>query len=287
MRRRGRPVARAFAYYPGCSLHASAREYDVSTRAVFSALGMEVKEIEGWVCCGASSAHSTDHLLALVLPTHELQAAAEMDRPMLVPCAMCYSRLKLTLLELERPGKKEEVGKALGKPLGKMPAVLHPMEALREEEIPVKRPLGGLKVACYYGCLLARPQGVVPGEDLENPQGMDRIMARLGAQPVPWPFKNECCGASMFLPKKDLLLRLSRRIVLQAQEAGAEALVVGCPMCHFNLDLAQRGTEHPLPVLYLTQAVGLAMGLSPGEMMLERHFISPLPVLKGKGIVGG
>jgi len=179
------------------------------------------------------------------------------------------------------------VGKALGKPLGKMPAVLHPLEVLEKEAIPVKKPLGGLKVACYYGCLLTRPHGIVPGEDLENPQGMDRIMARLGAQPVPWPFKNECCGASMFLAKKDMVLRLSRRIVLQAQEAGAEALVVGCPMCHLNLDLAQRGTKNPLPVLYLTQAVGLAMGLSPHELLLERHLISPMPVLKGKGIVGG
>jgi heterodisulfide reductase subunit B len=280
-------VARAFAYYPGCSLRASAREYDVSTRAVFSALGFEVREIEGWVCCGASSAHATDQLLALTLPAHELQAAAQMGMPMLVPCAMCYSRLKLTLLELEKPGVKEEVEKALGKPLEKMPAVLHPLEVLGKEEIPVKRPLGGLKVACYYGCLLVRPQGVVPGEDLENPQGMDHIMARLGAQPVPWPFKNECCGASMFLPKKDLLLRLSRRIVLQAREAGAEALVVGCPMCHFNLDLAQKDTKNPLPVLYITQAVGLALGLSPRELLLKRHIISPLALLKGKGIIGG
>src|SRR3972149_737514 len=216
LRRRGRPVAKTFAYYPGCSLHASAREYDVSTRAVFSALGMEVKEIEGWVCCGASSAHPTDHLLALVLPAHELQAASEMDRPVLVPAPMRSSRLKLTLLELERPGKKEEVGKALGKPLGKMPAVLHPMEALREEEIPVKRPLGGLKVACYYGCLLVRPQGVVPGEDLENPQGMDRIMARLGGPPPPWPFKNECCGGSLFLGKKGPGVRVFRRVGLPA-----------------------------------------------------------------------
>ena len=278
-------MTRAFAYYPGCSLRSSAREYDVSTRAVFAALGTELKEIKDWVCCGASSAHSTDHLLAAVLPAHTLQAASEMDMPILVPCAMCYSRLKLTLVELGKPGLKAAVEKVLGKPLGKMPAVLHPLEALANEEIPVKRPLGGLKVACYYGCLLVRPQGVVPGEDLENPQGMDRIMARLGAQPLPWPFKNECCGASMFLPKKDLVLRLSRRIVLQASEAGAEALVVGCPMCHFNLDLAQRGTEHPLPVLYITQAVALALGVTPGELLLKRHIINPLPLLKAKGIL--
>jgi heterodisulfide reductase subunit B len=277
-------VSKAFAYYPGCSLKASAREYDVSTRTVFAALGTELKEIEEWVCCGASSAHSTDHLLAAVLPAHVLTAAGGMDMPMLVPCALCYSRLKMTISELAKPRIKEQVEKALGKPMGKTPAVLHPIEALAQMEIPVKRPLAGLKVACYYGCLLVRPQGLMPGEDLENPQGMDRIMAKLGAEPVAWPFKNECCGASMLLPRRDMVLRLSRRIVLQAREAGAEALVAGCPMCHLNLDLSQRETANPLPVLYITQAVGLALGLSPQELLMKRHIVSPLPLLKAKGV---
>ena len=280
-------MAKAFAYYPGCSLHATAREYDVSTRRVFSALGMEPKEIEGWVCCGASSAHPTDHLLALALPSHELAAAKAMDMPLLVPCAMCFSRLKATARELEQPGLRQKVEGVLGKKLDGLPPIYHPLEVLRDVELPIKKPLGGLKVACYYGCLLARPHGVIPGEDLENPQGMDRILARLGAQPLPWAFKTECCGASMFLAQKGMVLALSRRVILQAKEAGAEAVIVGCPMCHLNLDLAQRELKEtsPLPVLYLTQAVGLALGLSPKEMMLERHFISPLPVLKEKGVV--
>lgn len=284
-------MSREYAYYPGCTLHTTAREYDTSFRLVCEALKIGLQEPEGWICCGASSAHATSRLLALALPAHTLLQVNGSGLEIVAPCAMCFSRLKVALHELEDKGLRKQVSQVLGREVGNLPAVWHPLQMLDREKIEVKKPLKGLKVACYYGCLLVRPKGIAQFDDLENPQSMDRLVAAAGAEPVPWAFKTECCGAGMPLARHDIVLKLSHRIISQARQAGADCLVVACPMCHSNLDLYQKemranfGDSRDMPVLYFSQLLGLALGFSPAQMLFKRHFADPLPMLREKGLI--
>ena len=283
-------VEQVYSYYPGCSLHATAAEYDVSTRLVCQKLGVELRELEDWVCCGASAAHSTDHLLSLALPAHTLKQAEEKGLPLAVPCAMCFSRLKFTLHELENKDTLDLVSGAVGKELSTAVTVKPMLQVLADEDIPlpIAKPLSGLKVACYYGCLLVRPPEVVGFDDAENPQTMDHLMKRLGAEAIDWGLKTNCCGAGVAFARLDVVLKLSHRILSLAQKSGADCVAVACPMCHANLDMYQKdmtvklGWKTELPVLYFTQLMGLSLGFSPKELLLDKHITNPLPMLREK-----
>ncbi|MBI2856747.1 MAG: CoB--CoM heterodisulfide reductase iron-sulfur subunit B family protein [Chloroflexi bacterium] len=281
-----------YSYFPGCTLHSTAREYDVSARLACRALGIELKELEDWACCGASSAHSTNDLLAISLPTRDLGRAARSGLPLVAACAMCFSRLKTASIALGDPEKRQQVGEVLGEEVTGAPKVLHLLEVIdrRLDSLPVARPLAGLKVACYYGCLLVRPRHTVAIDDAEDPQVMDRLIKKLGAEAVAWPFKTECCGAGMPLARPDMVLRLSHRIFSQARQAGAECLAVACPECHSNLDLHQQrmAAVYPdhvkMPVLYFTQLLGLALGRTARELHMDRHLTDTMPLLVSKGL---
>jgi len=281
-----------YAYYPGCSLHSSAREYDVSARLVCRALGIELRELEGWTCCGASSAHLTDPSLALALPARELYLAGEAGLPLAVACAMCFARLKLAAQELSEGPARTRAEGLLGHKLRRNGKVIHLLEIL-EGEAPsahLVRPLLGLRVACYYGCLLVRPEAIAL-DDAERPTMMDRLVRTLGAEPVEWAFKTECCGASFALSQPEVVLRLSHHLLRQGRNAGADCLAVACPMCQSNLDTYQRamkanyGDDFEIPVLYFSQLFGLALGFSPKELLLRRHFTSPMPMLAQRGLI--
>ena len=277
---------RTYAYYPGCVLHTSAKEYDVSARLVCERLGIRLQELEGWTCCGASSVHSADHLLGIALPARELQAAEETGLPLAVACAMCFSRLKQAAHELEDKARLGLVNDLMGKKSRNATEVVHLLKILYEakDRLSPKRPLKGLKVASYYGCLLVRPRDIQNFDDTENPQIMDGLMETLGAESLEWDFKTACCGASLPLTRHDVVLKLSHRILSQAKQLGADCMAVVCPMCQSNLDTYQKemGAEFReklgLPVLYVTQLVGLALGFSPGQLLLKKHFTDPLPL---------
>ena len=281
-----------FAFYPGCTLHSSAREYGVSVNLVCQKLGIELRELEDWTCCGASSAHSTSELLSIALPARELRAAEEMGLPLTVACAMCFSRLKQTAHALGDKTKLDLINQLLDKEYHNTTQVVHLLEVLygRMDDMPLVRPLSGLKVASYYGCLLVRPRDVVNFDDPENPQMMDKLVARLGASPIDWDFKTACCGASLPLTRRDVVLKLSHRILHQAKQLGADCVAVACPMCQNNLDAYQNqmAAEYQesidLPIVYFTQLVGLALGFSPSDMLLDKHFTDPMPALKGIGL---
>jgi heterodisulfide reductase subunit B len=206
---------------------------------------------------------------------------------------MCFSRLRITLHEIENKETLDLVNRAIGKELGKPVAVESMLQVLANESIslPISRPLNGLKVACYYGCLLARPPEVVGIDDAENPQTMDRLIERLGAEAISWGLKTACCGAGVGFPRLDIVLRLSHRLLSLAKKGGADCVAVACPMCHANLDMYQKdmtakfGQKTELPVLYFTQLMGLALGFSPKELLLNKHFTDPLPMLRDKGLV--
>ena len=277
-------------YFPGCSLHGTAREFDESLRAVAAAIGVPLAEIEDWNCCGASSAHSAGHRLAVALPARNLALAeAQGVEQVLAPCAACYSRLARARRAIEEDeALRREMPAILGRPFGNGVAVRNILEFLTDA-LPIIEPritshLGGLRLACYYGCLLVRPASVTASEDPEHPTAMEQIASACGATPVGWHMALECCGGALSVSRTGSVIRLGRAILEDARKAGAEAVLVGCPMCHSNLDFRQRAMARdgrpPLPVLYVTELVGLAMGIEPRRLGLERHFVSVAPLLQ-------
>ncbi|MBI2957378.1 MAG: CoB--CoM heterodisulfide reductase iron-sulfur subunit B family protein [Chloroflexi bacterium] len=276
-----------FSYYPGCALKSSAREYDISARLCCESLGIELRELADWTCCGASSAHATSDVLAVALPGKDLHAASEAGYPLVTACAMCFSRLKIAAHETADMATRTLAGDVSGN----IVPVMHLLEVIdsRLASLVPNKGLAGLKVACFYGCLLVRPKAVAI-DDAENPQVMDRLMRTIGAEPMPWAFKTECCGAGLPLARPDIVRRLSHRILLSAAAVGADCVAVACPECHANLDMHQAGMggkhggEVRVPVVYFTQLLGLSLGFSPYELHLDRHMVDPLPALSSKGL---
>ncbi len=272
-------------FYPGCSLTGSSREYNESLLAITKVAGIELVEIADWNCCGATAAHNLNKELSLSLPARNL-ALAELDEmeELVVPCAACYNRLVMTQYELnEKPEIKQLVSEKLQMPLKNGIKILNVLQFLQKYIVPrldelIKNPLT-YNVACYYGCLLVRPQKVMKADRFEDPMSMDVIMKKLGANPIDWPFKTECCGAGFSVSKTEIVGELSGKIVRDAVSRGAKALVVACPMCHSNLDMRRPAIEsylkrkEEIPVIYITQAIALAMGLTPRQAGTHRHFV--------------
>lgn len=252
-------------YYPGCSLEASAREYDESARAVCEGLGIELRELEDWNCCGASAVPRPPEGEGLA--TRNLRIARQMGlAEVVVPCSACFLRMKEV---------KEGV------------QVWHLLQFLasRAEDLSgkVKRPLKGLKVVPYYGCLVVRPPKVTEAQRPEDPDEMERILEALGAEVICWSFKTDCCGGSTAMGRRDIGERLVGRLLQMAKRAGAEVLVTCCPLCQYNLEVYQPPGE-AMPCLYFTEAMGLAMGLDASRW-LSRHLVDPKGVLKEKGLL--
>jgi heterodisulfide reductase subunit B len=276
-----------YAYFPGCSLHSTAREYDESIRAIAGPVGLELREVEDWCCCGATPAHALDPRAANILGMWNLeQARRGGEEPVLTGCASCFARLRAVREEMDAdPRGLDDVRTALGLPDDPRVDVVHIAQALMKDRIrdrleaAIQRPLTGLKIACYYGCLLTRPRGAGAVDDVEDPHILEDLVKLVGAEPVEWPLRLDCCGASMALPRPDLVRDLSGRILEMAHQRGAQAIMVACPLCHSNLDfqqaaiLGKRGHGWRIPVLYLTQVVGLALGIPDAALGLSRHYV--------------
>jgi len=283
-----------YAYYPGCSLHSTAFEFDLSMREVLERLGIEYEELRGWICCGTSPAHCSSKLLGITLPIKNL-AIAEADgfRQMIVPCASCFSRFKIALYETkENPELKQKVDQILNYTYQGRVEVRHPLDLLYNE-VGLERireagheNLSRMKVVCYYGCLLTRPPKAVAFDSCEYPMIMDHLLKACGIEVLDWSYKTDCCGAAQALALTDVVLKLSRDILVNAQEVGAEAVAVACPLCHTNLDARQREIEQTyklslnLPIFYFSQLIALAMGVKEKKIGLQGHLVSPFPLLK-------
>ncbi len=287
-----------YSYYPGCSLHASAGEYDLSTRELFAALGIGLEEIPDWICCGATPAHNVDELLSLSLSAKNLALARQVPGDMAVACASCFSRLKFTQHILgENETKRQLVEKAIDGPVHLEHRVKHLLEILARDlgldrlTQAVKKPLGTLKVACYYGCLLTRPTDVPNLDCTEAPTIMEKVIEAAGAQTIAWSHRLECCGANFTLSRPGVVLQLSHAILDSAKAAGADCIMVACPLCHGNLDIRQQEIEgvysarYGLPVFYITQLLGLALGLSVEQLGLDALIVNPLPLLNERGLL--
>ena len=281
-------------YYPGCSLHGTAREFGESVLAVAGAIGASLEEIEDWNCCGASSAHVVNHRLAVALSARNLALAeAQGFEQVLAPCAACYNRLATARDAMAASETlRAELPAIIGRPLPSHLAIRNILQFLLEalpsvrERVSVS--LNGLPVVCYYGCLLVRPGGITGCDDPERPSTMEEIARACGAKPLAWHMAVECCGGALSVSRTSSVIRLGRAILDDARKAGARAIVVACPMCHSNLDFRQeamrRNGEAPLPILYVTELVGLAMGLAPETLGLARHFVEAGGLLDGRAI---
>jgi heterodisulfide reductase subunit B len=284
-------------YYPGCSLESSAKEFDLSLRAIFKEMETTLQEIPDWNCCGASPAHSLNEELGMALPYRNLVKAEEAGLKTVVsPCPACYSHMKHIHEKVEQePSLAERLRKIVGKEYQGRVKSKHLLDFIKEDiglehlKLRMKTSLKGLRVACYYGCLTRLPG--VNIDDVENPVIMDQIVEALGGEPIDWSHKTECCGASLSLTRTEIALRLVKSILDAAQEKRAECIAVVCPLCQSNLDVRQSviskkyGAVYNIPVLYLTQFIGLTLGLGDAQLGLDRLLVSPVDLLQKRGII--
>lgn len=281
-----------YAYFPGCSLEATAKEFEESTHLVGEAVGVELVTIPDWNCCGATSAHNLDHRLSVALPGRNLGIAESMGMDVVAPCAACYNRMRSAEVELKANAKLcEEINADLEKPFTGGVTVKSGLEVFTTPEVlarvaeGVTNKLTGLKPACYYGCLLVRPPKVLGFDDPEDPQSLDKAMQTIGADPVDWYFKNECCGASFGISKTEIVVKLTGDIISNAKKHGANCIVTACPLCMTNLEMRQtaagklRGEDLTMPVFYFTELIGLAMELPGVKKCFASHLVDVNPAL--------
>jgi heterodisulfide reductase subunit B len=281
------------SYYPGCSLEGTGKEYALSALSVCKAFGFKLTEVEDWNCCGGLSANKVDPTLGLALPARNLARAQNAGLDVLVTCAACYNRLRSAEYALRQgPKQARMIENLVGFSFNKAIKVYSLLEVLsqkveaREFKVRVKRPLTGLRVVCYYGCLLVRPPSITGFDNPENPTSMDELMTRLGAEVRPWSYKTECCGAMHSVINPGLTEALVARLLRMAQEAGADALVTACPLCHTNLEMRRPRRAGGPPCFYFTELVALAFDLPETLSWLSRHWIEPVSLLRRLSLVG-
>jgi len=273
-------------YYPGCALHGSSSDYEASVRACMKKLQVELKELDDWICCGATAAHNINKKLAVALPARNL-AIAERDGigEVLAPCPMCSMELIHVRNQLrESKLLRQEMSEIVESPISGKTEVVNLVQIFQrigQEKIAsaMTKTLEGYKPACYYGCLLTRPPKDLQFDDCEQPSSMEKLLQSLGAEPVDWNYKTECCGAGQTLADDSVIIDLTGKVLHNAKKHGANCMVVACPMCHVNLDMKQSAIEKKLgetlklPVYFLSDLVGLALGLSEQELRIDRHFV--------------
>ncbi len=286
-------------YFPGCSAHGTSEEFDHTLKLVMQTLDVQMEEIPDWNCCGATSAHVMTENLALALPMRNLVLAEKLEnKTMGIACASCYSRMKGTKKHLdENPELARRINTTvIDEGTYKGTIDIKSMLQYCYEEIgletiksKVTKSLSGLKVACYYGCLLTRPKDVTLFDSPEYPMSMDLLMEALGAKAMEFDYKTECCGASFSISNTEVVESLSGKILEVAKESGAHLIVVACPLCQSNLDMRQpdiekhTGRKFDLPVMYFTQLMALAFGYPEKELKLPKHIVPVEAALKHIG----
>lgn len=282
-----------YAYYPGCSSEATARGLGISAPEVARYLELDLNELADWTCCGSTPYGSTDYLEAIAVAARNLALAEKTGLELVTPCSSCFVVLSRAAAHMKQhPKIKDTINQALAaaglKYEGKTRVRLL-LEVLINDVSPeviaskVKHPLEGLRVAAYYGCQEARPR--LGFDNAEAPTGLDRVVASLGATPVPFPLNNRCCGGSLIISEEDLALGLINKLLANAEENGAQCITTVCPLCQTNLDAYQGRvnrqfkTRYNLPVFFITQLMGIAFGLSPDRLGMETCIVPAEKVL--------
>jgi len=274
------------SFYPGCSLEGMAKDYAMSIEAVFKDLGIDLIEIEDWSCCGATAAHSLSAMMSVALPARNLAAAEKLGLDIVAPCPMCFNRLCFSQQMIKRQLFDipwQVAGEIQVHDMTRFFAEPSMIQLIKER---TRKPLNGLKVVCYYGCQMVRPPKITGFADYENPQTLDRIAAAIGAEVIDWSYKSTCCGASIGIARKEIGESLTRRILQKAQQTGAEAIVVSCPLCQSNLDIIQKNASRRFtPVFYFTELLRLAFEEDGSQKWFRKHITDPVGLLREKGLL--
>ncbi len=276
-----------FAYYPGCSLESTARPYDVSLRRVFERLGIGLKEIDDWNCCGATSYITINKLTAYSISARNLAGAEKMGLNVCAPCSSCYTILSKVNRHMrwgeEHTKQVNDVLAAAGLSYSAKVDVFHPLDILVNKfgiaGIAAKavRRLEGIRIAPYYGCQIVRPRGWF--DDTETPRTLDDLFSALGATVVPFVNKLRCCGGMLMTTFEDVALKLNRDILAEARQESADVILTTCPLCQMNLEAYQGRIgqafqeNYNIPILFFTQLLGLALGFTPSEMLLDQMIV--------------
>lgn len=274
-----------YAFFPGCVLNAAAREARDATEAVAARLGVELVEIPGWSCCGASQVQDVDKETAIAVNARNLALAEKMGLDVVTACSTCALMLRTARKELQGR-RKDEVNTLLGEVgltyTGKA-EVSHILwllaDSVKEWRPKVTNPLRNLQVASFYGCHTVRPPEVMTYESHLDPHSMETIIEALGAKPVDIPERTKCCGFHAVFPAEQTALRLTASAADDARKAGADCILTPCPLCQMQLDMYQpdarsaTGKGGETPILHLTQLVGLALGIPREKLGLKRHIV--------------
>ncbi|WNF35009.1 CoB--CoM heterodisulfide reductase iron-sulfur subunit B family protein [Bacillaceae bacterium IKA-2] len=285
-----------YGFFPGCTLESAAEELMISTKKVANALGIELIELEGWTCCGASHIQDVDGFLATSVNARNLALAEKLGAPLLTVCNTCTLMLRTTKKELDEDKElrdKVNIGlRKSGLEYKGTSEVTHLLWALIKDyglenlKKLVKRPLTGLKVANFYGCHIVRPPDIMGFENHKNPRSMEIIAEALGAECVDFDQRLACCGFHAVFPAEKEVMKLTAINCISPKLAGADCIVTPCPLCQMQLDMyqpdAQKGYSEDIemPILHLPQLIGLALGFSPKELAINRHIVSAVPFLK-------
>lgn len=282
-----------YTYFPGCSSDSTSRDLHASTMAVCKGLGIELVEPEGWTCCGATAGHQTDRVLAASLSAANLVKIQDMGTDVVANCAACFNRLKSANHEVSHNTDiRAKVADAIGRDYDGTVNVRHFIDILMQDvgletiKETLNHSLNGMKIACYYGCLLVRPHEVTQFDDPENPTCLERLVETMGGEGIEWPDKLECCGGALSLTRTEVVVKLSDKILDMAKAAGADCIATSCPMCQVNLDLRQQdiektlGKRHNMPVIYITQLLGLCLGFSAEELGMGKLMVPANDIIK-------
>lgn len=287
-----------YLYFPGCTLYTKAKNFDQTARDCSLLLGFELKELPNWTCCGATFPLTTDNIMALLPPSRILARAREQGTILTTLCAICFNVIKRTNRLIQKDGeKRDKINNFMETNYQGDLQVLHYLEILKQEigfsqiKEKVKKPLKGLKAAAYYGCMLLRPFDEMGFDDKERPTLIEEFLEAMGAEPVDFPYKIECCGSFQSVGAPEVATECAYKILSSAAKNGAEVIVSTCPMCTFNVDHKQSDIKEkylgfkPIPVLYFTQLLGMAMGLDDQTLGFEQNFVDPIPLLRQKELL--
>ena len=299
------------AYYPGCALEGTGHAYNRSTKAVGKALGLKLDEVKNWNCCGAMEVKNIDPKIQTYLSSRVMSIAAnEMGHDVVMaPCNGCYHNLKKAEYDLEHDGGSQEVVDRLSTKAGHetyeagQVETIHALDWIKDgigEEglrTKVKNSLQGIKIANYYGCMYTRPRHIFPEKDrgpgsesTSEPHFMDDLLAAAGAENVDFPLKTACCGGAHTLSDSDISTKLVLNILEAAEAAGADVIATECPTCHTGLEMHQiraekrLGRKTTVKILYFTQLLGLALGLSARKVGVQENVSDSRGFLKEKGL---
>ena len=278
-------------YYPGCTLYTKAKSLNTSLHKSFEALGVKLNELPHWYCCGTTFNLAHDNRMSLIAPLRILAKAQKENGRVIVPCSICYNTLKRANYMLKQDTDALEIiNEHLEESYDGNEVVVHPLEFFKDNKElikkNIKKDLKGIKIGCYYGCLLLRPEEEIQFDDPESPTIIENFVRLIGATPIDFPLKVECCGSYLVVNSPDAAVDASYKILKNAQGNGAEAIVTSCPLCHYNLDALQKKIKiahsefNEIPIFYFSQILAIALGVEEENLGLEQNKVSPINLLR-------